>query len=51
VISMLKKCFNGHYSLREKCPICKEKTQTPHPMKFSLSDKFGEYRRKAKLKI
>ncbi len=38
------------YTLEEFCPICKEKTISAHPPKFSPEDKYGEYRRKAKLK-
>ena len=26
----LKKCPNKHYSLKEKCPRCKEKTKDAH---------------------
>ena len=34
------------YTLKEKCCI---ETIFPHPAKFSLQDKYGEYRRKAKI--
>ncbi len=26
----LKKCLKGHYTLKEKCPKCKEKTKDAH---------------------
>lgn len=26
----LKKCPNFHYTMKETCPICKQKTQSAH---------------------
>ncbi|MCD6367843.1 MAG: RNA-protein complex protein Nop10 [Candidatus Aenigmarchaeota archaeon] len=46
---LIKKCFHcGIYTLKDRCPICGEKTRTPHPPKFSPEDKYGKYRRMAK---
>lgn len=42
-----RKC--GNYTLKEKCPHCGSVAITIRPPKFSLEDKFGSYRRKAKL--
>ncbi|NIM25459.1 MAG: RNA-protein complex protein Nop10 [Nitrososphaeria archaeon] len=36
------KCF--HYTLKEKCPLCKEDTISAHPAKFSPDDKYMKYR-------
>lgn len=36
------------YTLKQECPKCKEKTLSPKPAKFSLEDKWGHWRRKAK---
>lgn len=45
---ILKKCPEcGRYSLKDYC--CK-KTESAHPPKFSASDKYGKYRRMAKMK-
>ena len=38
----------GQYTMQEKCPKCNEKTVNPKPAKYSIEDKYGEYRRKAK---
>ena len=38
----------GNYTMKELCP-CGNKTLTPKPAKFSPEDKYGAYRRKAKL--
>ncbi|MBU5575221.1 MAG: nucleolar RNA-binding Nop10p family protein [Candidatus Aenigmatarchaeota archaeon] len=45
-IKKCKKC--GKYTLMEYCNICKEKTITPHPPKFSLEKelKYEKYKRK-----
>ena len=34
--------------MKDICPECVRKTINPKPPKFSLDDKFGVYRRKAK---
>jgi len=46
--SILKceKC--GKYTIKDKCS-CNGKCITPKPAKFSIEDKYGAYRRKAKL--
>ena len=36
------------YTLEKKCPKCKAETVLPKPPKFSLVDKYANYRRKAK---
>jgi H/ACA ribonucleoprotein complex subunit 3 len=36
------KCF--HYTLKEKCSKCDEKTISVHPAKFSPDDKYMRYR-------
>ena len=36
------------YTLKEKCPKCGASTIKPRPAKFSIEDKYGSYRRKAK---
>ena len=36
------------YTLNKKCPVCGNTTINPRPAKFSIEDKFGGYRRKAK---
>ena len=38
------------YTLHEKCPICGMKTINPHPPRFSPEDRWGEYRRKEKMR-
>mgnify|MGYP001609426208 CR=1 FL=1 len=45
---MILKCPKcGKYALREECCT---KTASAHPIKFSLSDKYGKYRRALKAK-
>ncbi|MEM2637260.1 MAG: RNA-protein complex protein Nop10 [Candidatus Korarchaeota archaeon] len=43
------KCWN--YTFAELCPYCGAQTQSPHPPRFSPADKWGEYRRRAKLQM
>jgi len=38
----------GTYTMKEIC-VCGGKSSTPKPAKFSIEDKYGDYRRKAKL--
>jgi H/ACA ribonucleoprotein complex subunit 3 len=46
---MLRKCTRcGKYSLHTVCPFCGSETKSAHPMKFSITDRFGKYRRKLK---
>jgi len=33
------------YTLQDYCPLCKAKTVTPKPARFSPADKYGRYRR------
>lgn len=49
---MILKCPNcKDYTLDEFCKVCKAKTRSPHPMKFTITDKYGKYRRMAKEKF
>ena len=44
----IQKCTKcGQYTLKEFCPVCKEKAVKPAPAKFSIvhSQKYGKYRR------
>ena len=34
------------YTLKQQCPNCNKNTLTARPPKYSLLDKYGEYRRK-----
>ncbi|MHC1590680.1 MAG: nucleolar RNA-binding Nop10p family protein [Candidatus Helarchaeales archaeon] len=45
---ILRKCTKCHeYTMRkETCPYCGAPTMNPRPMKFSLDDKLGTYRRR-----
>jgi H/ACA ribonucleoprotein complex subunit 3 len=38
----------GIYTLKKFCSICKNKTVSPRPAKFSIEDKYLKYRLKAK---
>lgn len=43
------KCSNCNiYTMKEYCGNCNEKTLSPKPARFSLEDKWGYWRRKAK---
>ena len=45
------KCQKCHkYTMNDTCE-CGGKTLTPKPAKFSIEDKYAQYRRKAKLEI
>ena len=47
----IMKCGNcGKYTMKDVC-VCGGKALTPKPAKFSVEDKYGSYRRKAKLNI
>ncbi len=46
--SILKCQSCGKYTMKEVC-VCGSKCITPKPAKFSVEDKYGSYRRKAKL--
>ena len=41
------KCECGKYSLQEDCE-CGKKAVQPRPPKYSLADKYGNYRREIK---
>ncbi len=44
--SLLRVCRAcGRYTLRAECPGCGAATRTPHPARFSPSDRYGKYRR------
>jgi H/ACA ribonucleoprotein complex subunit 3 len=38
-----RSCFG--YTLQEVCPVCGSTTGTPHPARFSPTDRYGKYRR------
>jgi len=38
----------GIYTMKNICPKCNNETINPKPAKFSIDDKYGSYRRKAK---
>ncbi|RDE15137.1 MAG: ribosome biogenesis protein [Candidatus Thorarchaeota archaeon] len=46
----LFKCARcGKYTLHDDaCPICGGHVKDPQPARFSVQDKYGEYRRRAK---
>ncbi|MEK6869412.1 MAG: RNA-protein complex protein Nop10 [Nanoarchaeota archaeon] len=47
----IMKCQKCHkYTMNDTCE-CSGKTLTPKPAKFSIEDKYAQYRRKAKLEI
>ncbi|MEK6924145.1 MAG: nucleolar RNA-binding Nop10p family protein [Candidatus Micrarchaeota archaeon] len=46
MILLCKAC--GGYTLRAACSACGCATVTPHPAKYSVPDKYAEYRRKSK---
>lgn len=47
-ISKCQKC--GKYTMNDICK-CNGKALTPKPAKFSIEDKYADYRRKAKIEI
>ena len=42
------RCECGNYSLAKICSKCGKDTQQPKPPKFSLEDKYADYRRQTK---
>ncbi|MEM0155549.1 MAG: RNA-protein complex protein Nop10 [Thermoplasmataceae archaeon] len=45
--SLIRKCTeNGHYTMKETCPICGSHTEFAIPPKYSPSDRFQKYRLK-----
>lgn len=50
-MKLLKYCPHcDRYTFEDKCPACGRPTVIAHPPKYSPKDKYGEYRRKAKLR-
>ena len=48
-MTLLRFCKNcGVYTLDKTCEVCKNKTISPEPPRFSPQDRYGEYRRKLK---
>ncbi|MBT3408565.1 ribosome biogenesis protein [Candidatus Woesearchaeota archaeon] len=48
----INKCHECNiYSIKDSCPNCNNKISEEKPGKFSVEDKYGEYRRKAKKEI
>ena len=46
----LRKCSScSLYTLKEKCPKCDLPTIMPIPARYSPEDRFGKYRRAAKV--
>ena len=47
---LLRKCKNcNNYTISKIiCPHCGGQTKNPHPAKYSIQDKYGDYRRAAK---
>ncbi|MHA1143276.1 MAG: nucleolar RNA-binding Nop10p family protein [Candidatus Helarchaeota archaeon] len=50
---ILQKCTKcNQYTMRKKiCPFCGAPTANPRPIKFSLEDKYGIYRRRIKRRM
>lgn len=49
-MARILKCTScGTYTLKNKCPACNAVTRDPTPPKYSPVDRWGAYRRKAKL--
>jgi len=47
----IRKCEKCRiYTLKEVCRKCGSAAASPHPLRFSPEDKWGEWRRKAKMK-
>ncbi|MFP4045518.1 MAG: RNA-protein complex protein Nop10 [Candidatus Aenigmatarchaeota archaeon] len=47
----MRKCKQcGRYTLKKRCQNCGSETVEPGPGKFSPEDRYGDYRRKEKLK-
>ena len=48
-MAKIKKCPKcEQYTIKSTCPKCKVDTENPEPAKFNPSDKYGEYRRRAR---
>lgn len=46
-MTLCRKC--GVYTMKDICIKCNGKTENPKPAKYSPEDKYGSYRRKAKM--
>lgn len=46
MVWLLRRCERcGRYTLnQERCPICGGQVKIPHPAKFSMDDRYREYR-------
>jgi len=49
--SILKCASCGIYTMKGVCPACGKEAKNPKPPKFSIEDKYADYRRKAKADI
>ncbi len=46
----IRRCgTDGTYTLSLTCPVCGGPTRTAHPARFSPEDRYGEYRRRARV--
>ncbi|HEX7576203.1 MAG TPA: RNA-protein complex protein Nop10 [Candidatus Methanoperedens sp.] len=45
MVSKIRKCTCGRYTLKEVCPLCGSPTRYSRPARFSLEDRYGKYRR------
>ncbi|MBU3966272.1 MAG: RNA-protein complex protein Nop10 [Euryarchaeota archaeon] len=48
MVSKIKRCSCGRYTLKEICPLCSGDTKYSQPARFSLEDRYGKYRRISK---
>jgi H/ACA ribonucleoprotein complex subunit 3 len=39
------------FTIKKECDMCKVKTESPKPAKYSPEDKYGKYRRKYKQNV
>ena len=45
MVWLLRRCKScNQYTLKETCPSCGGDTESPHPAKFSIDDKYRRYR-------
>jgi H/ACA ribonucleoprotein complex subunit 3 len=45
----IRRCTaDNTYTLLPGCPVCGHATVTAHPARFSVQDRFGKYRQRAK---
>jgi H/ACA ribonucleoprotein complex subunit 3 len=45
MVSKIRKCSCGRYTLKEVCHVCGSSTKYSRPARFSLEDRYGKYRR------